>query len=88
MHTREGSGNSTELTDELLEAKLLGEHAKEIGALANNGLDPVGVQERRAAHSVSVGVGLHLEHEVLDVSEAEAAVPARLRQQEVGVADV
>lgn len=59
---------------------LFGQHVVQIAPLADYLLNPFGVQESGEPHAIAVAVGFHLEDEIAQVAEAEATMPARVRE--------
>lgn len=71
------------LLNQIPESVLLRQHVEKILPPAYDLLDPLRIQEAPLPHPVGVAVGRHLENEVLDPAEAEAAVPTCIRQDEI-----
>lgn len=64
------------LPDHLLERVLLREHIKEVCSLTYDSLDSSLIQVVREPHPINMAVGLHLEYELFDGTEAEATMPS------------
>lgn len=80
MNGRVGVWDGPHFAYDFLERVLLGQHIKQIIPFAYHFLDSLRVQKVRKPHPVKVAVGFHLEYELTDVAEAEAAVPPRISQ--------
>ena len=68
--------DAAQSVEQILEIVRLGEHAKEVGAVTDLPLDPLGRRHVVVPDTVSVRIGMHLELEIGNESEAEGTVPA------------